>query len=168
MGRVGLRDARGGKPTKVPRLPSLEKKGNASSSDPTTWGTVRAACDAAQVHGYAGVGFVFAEGGGVVGVDLDGDLLTIWAEHPRLASPVTARTLLAVARELANRDDSDLIDALVGVARVPQEKLTAENVGYSIRGAKRRVRELEDGARVRIAPAGKGRSGQRWTVERVS
>lgn len=29
-------------------------------------------------------------------------------------------------------------------------------------------RRLEDGARVRIAPAGKGRSGQRWTVERVS
>ena len=64
---------------------------SASSTDPTTWGTLEAAQTAYQSGrgGFAGVGLVFAAGGGLTGVDLDGCIhpetgeVSDWA-HPWL------------------------------------------------------------------------------------
>ena len=56
------------KPTKVPyRVDGL---GHAKSTDPSTWGTFDAALDAAPA--FDGLGFVFAPGDGLWGLDLDG------------------------------------------------------------------------------------------------
>lgn len=44
----------------------------ASTTDPNTWATFDAAATAYElVGGYDGVGFVFREGGGLVGIDID-------------------------------------------------------------------------------------------------
>src|SRR5215471_11091232 len=57
----------------------------AKSNDPQTWSTFAEALAAYQCGGFDGVGFVFAGGGGIVGVDLDGcrdpetGLLEPWA-----------------------------------------------------------------------------------------
>ncbi|MBE7461911.1 MAG: hypothetical protein HS116_00330 [Planctomycetes bacterium] len=58
-----------GRQTKVPYAPN--GSGKASSTDPATWATFEAACDAIESGGHSGLGFVFAAGGGIVGVDLD-------------------------------------------------------------------------------------------------
>lgn len=58
---------------KVPYRPDGTSK--ARSSDPATWGSFPAAMASYSAGGWAGVGFMFAEGGGLVGVDLD-DCLT--------------------------------------------------------------------------------------------
>lgn len=60
---------REGKPTKRPVNPHTG--GGASSTDPRTWGTFAEAVASREARGLSGVGFVFAEGGGLVGVDLD-------------------------------------------------------------------------------------------------
>ena len=60
---------RDGKPTKCPVSPA---GGMADSTDPSTWGTFEAALAAyRQSQDLDGVGFVFAAGGGLCGVDLD-------------------------------------------------------------------------------------------------
>lgn len=58
-----------GRQTKVPYAPN--GSGKASSTDPSTWATFEAACEAIESGGHSGLGFVFASGGGIVGVDLD-------------------------------------------------------------------------------------------------
>jgi hypothetical protein len=62
--RCEVRDA---KPTKVPYRPA-EPNVRASTTDPATWSDYRTA---AAVTDAGGIGFVFAEGGGLAGVDLD-------------------------------------------------------------------------------------------------
>lgn len=58
----------------------------ASSTDPSTWTTFPRAMTAYQTGKFSGVGFVFAEGGGLLGIDLDGcrnpdtGELASWAE----------------------------------------------------------------------------------------
>src|SRR5215218_351611 len=59
-----------GRPTKVPYSPLTGEK--ASSTDPETWAGYEEAVSARKEHGYHGIGFVFTEGDGLCGVDLDG------------------------------------------------------------------------------------------------
>ncbi len=59
----------GGKPGKVPVDPRTG--GNASSTDPKSWGTFDEALAAMKRYDLAGIGFMF-EGSGYVGIDLDG------------------------------------------------------------------------------------------------
>lgn len=61
-----------GKPKrdKVPYNPRTERR--AKSNDPQTWASFAEARAAFDHGGYDGVGFVFAEDGGLVGIDLDG------------------------------------------------------------------------------------------------
>lgn len=58
-----------GRPTKCPFRPVTGIK--ASSTDATTWTTFKVARAAYARGSYEGVGFVFAEGGGLTGIDLD-------------------------------------------------------------------------------------------------
>ncbi|CAK0752907.1 hypothetical protein CCP3SC5AM1_1940001 [Gammaproteobacteria bacterium] len=62
-----LRD--GDKWTKPPYNAKTDRKGK--SNNPATWSTFNTAITAYNRGGYAGVGFVFNEGDGLVGVDLD-------------------------------------------------------------------------------------------------
>ena len=58
-----------GKWTKVPITPATGVW--AKSNDPSTWDTFEKAYDAYLEKGYAGVGFMFQEGGQLVGIDFD-------------------------------------------------------------------------------------------------
>lgn len=60
---------RNGKPSKVPKNPRTG--GNAGSTYPDTWGTFEAAVQTCERFGFDGIGWVFREGGGYFGVDLD-------------------------------------------------------------------------------------------------
>ena len=66
--------SRDGKPTKIPFSAKTGKQ--ASSTNPETWATFNEAVTAYSGNpgAWSGVGFVFAEGGGVIGIDLDGVL----------------------------------------------------------------------------------------------
>src|SRR5688572_2197345 len=59
----------GKKPVKMPVNPLTGK--NASSTDPATWSTFEMAIQRANDDRLAGIGFVFTEEAGIVGVDLD-------------------------------------------------------------------------------------------------
>src|SRR5262249_849776 len=61
-----VRDSR---PTKEPFQTS---GAHASSDRPSTWTTFEAAFAAYQRGGFDGIGFMFADGGGYVGIDFDG------------------------------------------------------------------------------------------------
>lgn len=54
------------------KVPARVTGGNASSTDPETWGTWQEASAVVTCGNAAGVGFVFATGGGFVGIDFDG------------------------------------------------------------------------------------------------
>lgn len=54
---------------KVPMNPN--GGGAAASNNPETWATAAQAWSAKRLHGWAGIGFVFTIGAGVIGVDLD-------------------------------------------------------------------------------------------------
>ena len=54
---------------KVPMNP--HSGGAAASNNPDTWGTAAQAWSAKKRNGWAGIGYVFTSGAGVVGVDLD-------------------------------------------------------------------------------------------------
>lgn len=58
-----------GKPTKIPFAVSGKA---ASSTDPETWAPFEDAWDVYERGSYSGIGFVFKEGGGLIGIDLDG------------------------------------------------------------------------------------------------
>jgi putative DNA primase/helicase len=60
---------RGGRKTKCPVDP--KSGGMADSTDPSTWGTFEQAMATYRYDSLAGVGFVFAPGGGYCGVDVD-------------------------------------------------------------------------------------------------
>ena len=62
-------DPKGGKPRKIPYDPKTGKR--ASSTNPETWSNLEAAIRAKEQYLFAGVGFVFTEDGGIVGVDID-------------------------------------------------------------------------------------------------
>ena len=89
VGYMLLEDPAKAKPSKVPINPQTHN--GASSKNPSTWGGLAEAqaivgqighCDKGDAT-ICGVGFVFAEGGGIVGVDLDncfqGGQLDSWA-----------------------------------------------------------------------------------------
>lgn len=59
----------GGKPTKVPRMPNDKA---ADATDPTTWSMFEQVEAADHLGNFSGIGFVFFERGGFVGIDLDG------------------------------------------------------------------------------------------------
>ena len=65
----GLSQWVGYTPNKVPMCPHTG--GAASSNNPETWGTAAQAWSAKKRYGWAGIGYVFTIGAGVVGVDLD-------------------------------------------------------------------------------------------------
>jgi hypothetical protein len=58
-----------GKDSKIPYDPVTGRK--ASSTNPKDWSTLDDAIAAKEQYLYTGVGFVFAKGGGLVGVDID-------------------------------------------------------------------------------------------------
>lgn len=59
-------------PYKATMSPKLAKyAARASSTEPTSWSTFDQAVECAAAGGFDGIGFVFAAGGGLVGVDLD-------------------------------------------------------------------------------------------------
>lgn len=62
-------DPKGGKPRKVPYDPKSGRK--ASSTDPKTWATLKDAAIAKDKYLFTGIGFVFTEECGIVGVDID-------------------------------------------------------------------------------------------------
>ena len=62
-------DPKGEKPRKVPYDPKTGRK--ASSTNPETWATLPEAMRAQTKYLFTGVGFVFTEAGGIVGVDID-------------------------------------------------------------------------------------------------
>lgn len=57
------------------KLPINPQGGAASSTDPTTWGTYDEAVECMNLSGYDGIGFVFREGDGLAGIDLDDCIL---------------------------------------------------------------------------------------------
>jgi primase-polymerase (primpol)-like protein len=67
--RIKAPDKPGGKVGKVPVNPYTGR--DASTTNPASWGTFEQALASAERHGLAGVGFVFTEASGIVGVDLD-------------------------------------------------------------------------------------------------
>lgn len=62
-------DPKSEKPRKVPYDPKTGRR--ASSTNPQTWATLSEAEAARQKYLFTGVGFVFTEAGGIVGVDID-------------------------------------------------------------------------------------------------
>lgn len=64
-------EERDGKRTKLPYRPHPHKRAKAKANDPATWGMLEAALTALETHRMEGLGFVFAQDGGIVGVDLD-------------------------------------------------------------------------------------------------
>lgn len=62
-------DPKGERPRKVPYDPRTGRK--ASSTNPETWATLPEAMRAQTKYLFTGVGFVFTEAGGIVGVDID-------------------------------------------------------------------------------------------------
>ena len=62
-------DPKGEKPRKVPYNPKNGSR--ASATNPETWGTMEEALAAKERYLFAGIGFVFTEGCGIVGVDID-------------------------------------------------------------------------------------------------
>ncbi|WP_119316715.1 hypothetical protein, partial [Calidithermus terrae] len=78
---------REGKATKVPYQPNPARLVRASTGNPSTWGSLENALQALQGHKLEGLGFVFAPGGGVVGVDLD------WKGYEGQGVPLEAQTI---------------------------------------------------------------------------
>lgn len=62
-------DPKSDKPRKVPYDPKTGRK--ASSTNPQSWATLAEAMAAKDKYLFTGVGFVFTEAGGIVGVDID-------------------------------------------------------------------------------------------------
>lgn len=62
-------DPKSDKPRKVPYDPKTGRK--ASSTNPDTWATLAEAQAAREKYLFTGIGFVFTEAGGIVGVDID-------------------------------------------------------------------------------------------------
>jgi len=73
---------RGDKPTKVPYNPNNPRE-YANHSDPESWASFDLASDMAEAYGM-GLGFVFKEGGGIFGIDVD-SLKKVSAENTEAA-----------------------------------------------------------------------------------
>jgi len=81
-------EEREGKRTKLPYRPHPQHRAKAKANDPATWGTLEAALTALETHKMEGLGFVFAQDGGIVGVDLD------WKGHTGEGIPLEAQTVI--------------------------------------------------------------------------
>jgi primase-polymerase (primpol)-like protein len=62
-------EERDGRLTKIPKNP--QTGGNASSTEPDTWGSIQEALIATETYGLDGIGFMFSESDPYAGVDLD-------------------------------------------------------------------------------------------------
>jgi len=62
-------DARSGRPAKVPYNPHTSRR--ASATNPTSWGTLAQVLACAEQYNYSGVGFVFTQECGIIGLDID-------------------------------------------------------------------------------------------------
>lgn len=62
-------EKRGEKITKIPKDPHSGR--NASSVNPSTWGSASQAWKAHKRHNWSGIGYVFSMSNGIVGIDLD-------------------------------------------------------------------------------------------------
>ncbi len=62
-------DKKSGRDTKVPYSPSSRYR--ASASNPSTWGTLDESVDAKDKYLFNGIGFVFTEECGIIGIDID-------------------------------------------------------------------------------------------------
>ena len=82
-------DRGGPKPTKV-CYQARERLYHARSNDPRTWASYDAAIEMCRHHAghIDGIGFVFAEGGGLTGIDLDNIWPSDAAETPRWAAGI--------------------------------------------------------------------------------
>lgn len=63
------KETRDGRETKVPKSPLYD--GNASCTNPKTWGTYEQAVDAVSAYGYTGIGIILTNG--ISGIDIDGN-----------------------------------------------------------------------------------------------
>ena len=63
-------DPKGGKARKIPYNPK-DGRHKASSTNPATWGTMAEAEAMRDRFGFSGIGFVFTDGCGIIGVDID-------------------------------------------------------------------------------------------------
>ncbi len=81
-------EEREGKRTKLPYRPHPQHRVRAKANDSATWGTLEAALTALKTHKMDGLGFVFAQDGGIVGVDLD------WKEYAGEGVPLEAQTII--------------------------------------------------------------------------
>ena len=83
---------------KIPMCPHSGRA--AATNNPETWGTASQAWAAKKRHGWAGIGYVFTIGAGVVGIDLD-DCLT---ENGRLSDE--ARQIVQMLNSYTERSPS--------------------------------------------------------------
>ena len=122
-------DPKGGKPRKVPYDPKTCRR--ASSTNPETWATMAEAQAAKDRYLFAGIGYVFVEESGVVGVDIDhcmdeqGRLNDMAAERGQKLSQ------MAVAWLLHNKA---VATVLVGASRPEQIEdnvRAVENLSFS-------------------------------------
>lgn len=110
-----------GRPTKVPYRPLPDRLIKAAADDSSSWGTHSDAEWAHMMGDYTGVGFVFKQGGGVVGIDLDG-----------CRNPGTGE-IAPWAREIISRFDSytEISPSETGVHIIVQGYLPTEQTGWS-------------------------------------
>jgi putative DNA primase/helicase len=80
-------EQRGDRMTKVPYSVAGKK---ASSSDSSTWTDFDAAAEASRSGSFDGIGFVFAQGGGITGIDLDHCFDSDWKLNPKTEVLVNA------------------------------------------------------------------------------
>lgn len=66
-----IEEDKGGKPTKVPKIPGTENE-NATTANPETWKDFLSAFQWHSAGNYDGIGFVFSENDPYCGIDLDG------------------------------------------------------------------------------------------------
>lgn len=102
---------------KIPMCPHTG--GAAASNNPETWGTAAEAWAAKKRHGWAGIGFVFTIGAGVVGIDLD----DCFDEDGRLND--TARQIVQMLNSYTERSPSGRGLHILACGTIPHSVKTA-------------------------------------------
>lgn len=105
---------------KIPMCPHTG--GAAASNNPDTWGTAAEAWRAKQRYGWAGIGFVFTIGAGVVGIDLD-DCFTGEGDARRLTD--TARQVVQMANSYTELSPSGNGLHILACGQIPHSIKTA-------------------------------------------